>query len=104
MDPGAASLSWQNVMLDAVYVISGIALIPGLLILSVAFAKDPSLRPYRWYTLITPFVILLAGLDVGIFPAGVLERLSTLVIMIWFEVVAFRLLRLAFHREPELSV
>jgi hypothetical protein len=49
---------------------------------------------------IAPFVIVLAGLDVGLFPAGVLERLSALVILIWFEVVAFRLLRLAFHREP----
>jgi hypothetical membrane protein len=104
MDPGATSLAWQNVMHDAVYVISGVALIPGLLILSVAFAEDPSLRLYRWYTLITPLLILLAGVDVGLFPAGVPERLSTLALLIWFEVVAFRLLRLAFHREPKLSV
>ncbi len=46
-DPGAASHAWQNVMHDTVYVISGFALIPGLLILSVAFAKDHGLRPYR---------------------------------------------------------
>ena len=95
MDPGAASHAFQNTMHEAVYVISGIALIPGLLILSMAFAKDPCLRPYRWYTLITPILILLAGLDVGIFPAGVPERLSMLAILIWFEIVAFRLLRLA---------
>lgn len=100
MDPGAASHAFQNMMHNAVYVISGVALIPGLLVLSVAFARDPSWRPYRWYTLITPSLILLAGLDVGIFPAGVPERLSTLALLIWFEVVAFRLLRLAFHREP----
>lgn len=95
MDPGAASHAFQNMMHSAVFVISGVALFPGLLILSVAFAKDPYLRPYRWYTLITPFLILLAGLDVGIFPAGVPERLSMLAILIWFEIVAFRLLRLA---------
>jgi hypothetical protein len=87
-------------MHDAVYVISGVALIPGLLVLSVAFAKDPDWRPYRWYTLLTPVLILLAGVDVGLFPSGVPERLSTLVLLIWFEVVAFRLLRIAFHREP----
>jgi hypothetical membrane protein len=103
MDPGAASYAFQNMMHDAVYVISGVALIPGFLILSVAFARDSSLRPYRWYTLITPFAILLAGLDVGFFPAGVPERLSILALLIWFEVAAFRLLRLAFYREPRLS-
>jgi hypothetical membrane protein len=101
MDPGAASHAFQNMMHDAVYVISGVALIPGLLVLSVAFAKDPSLRPYRWYTLITPALILLAGLDVGLFPAGVPERLSTLMILIWIEIVAIRLLSLALHREQE---
>jgi hypothetical membrane protein len=94
-DPGAASHDFQNMMHDAVYVISGVALFPGLLVLSVAFAKDPGLRPYRWYTLITPFLILLAGVDVRFFPAGVPERLSTLALLIWFEVVALRLLRLA---------
>jgi hypothetical protein len=95
MDPGAASHAFQNMMHDAVYVISGVALIPGLLVLSVAFVKDPSLRPYRWYTLITPALILLAGVDVGLFPAGVPERLSTLALLIWFEIVALLLLRLA---------
>jgi hypothetical protein len=100
VDPGAASHAFQNRMHDAVYMISGVALIPGLLVLSVAFAKDPSLRPYRWYTLINPVLILLAGVDLGLFPSGVPERLSTLALLIWFEVVAFRLLRLAFHREP----
>ncbi len=102
MDPGASSHAFQNMMHDAVYMISGFALIPGLLVLFVAFAKDPSLRPYRWYTLITPALILLAGVDVGLFPAGVPERLSTLMLLIWFEVVAFWLLRLAFHREPRI--
>jgi hypothetical protein len=101
MDPGAASHAFQNIMHDSVYVISGVALFPGLLVLSVAFAKDPSLRPYRWYTLITPFLILLAGVDVGLFQDGVPERLSTLALLIWFEVVAFRLLRLALHHEPQ---
>jgi hypothetical protein len=100
MDSGAASHVFQNMLHDVVYVISGVALIPGLLVLSMAFAKDPSLRPYRWYTLITPFLILLASVDVGLFPAGVPERLSILALLTWFEVVAFRLLRLAFHREP----
>lgn len=99
-DPGAANHAFQNMMHDAVYVISGVALIPGLLVLSVAFTRDPRLRPYRWYTLITPVLILLAGVDVGLFPSGVPERLSTLALLIWFEVVAFRLLRLAFQREP----
>jgi hypothetical protein len=102
MDPGAASHAFQNMMHDAVYVISGFALIPGLLVLSVAFAKDPSLRSYRWYTLVTPFLILLAGVDVRLFPSGVPERLSTLVLLLWFEVVAFGLLRLAFHRETRI--
>jgi hypothetical membrane protein len=99
VDPGVASLSWQNVMHNAVYVISGVALIPGLLVLSVAFARDSNLRPYRWYTLITPALILLSGIDVGLFPSGVPERLSILMILAWFEVVAFRLLRIAFRRE-----
>jgi hypothetical protein len=101
VDQGAASHTFQNMMHDAVYVISGVTLIPGLLILSVAFARDQGLRPYHRYTLITPFPILLAGVDVGFFPAVVPERLSILVILIWFEVVAFRLLSLAFHQEPE---
>ena len=95
MDPAATSHAFQNRMHDAVYMISGVALIPGLLVLSVAFARDPSLRPYRWYTLINPVLILLAGVDLGLFPSGVPERLSTLALLIWFEVVAFRLLRLA---------
>jgi hypothetical protein len=105
MDPGAASHTFQNMMHGAVFVISGVALILGLPVLSVAFARDPSLRPYRWYTLMTPFLMLLAGqlTVVGIFPAGVPERLANLVILIWFEVVAFRLLRLAFHREQGLG-
>ncbi len=100
LDPGASSHTFQNMMHAAVYVISGVALLPGLLILSVAFTKDPGWRPYRWYTLITPVLILLAGVDVGFFPSGVPERLSTLALLIWFEVVAFRLLKLAFHRGP----
>ena len=101
MDPGATSQAFQNIMHDAVYMISGFVLIPGLLVLSVAFAKDPSLRPYRWYTLVTPALILLAGVDVGLFPSGVPERLSTLALLLWFEVVAFRLLGLAFHQKPK---
>ncbi len=101
MDPGADDLTWQNMMHGVVYVISGVALIPGLLVLSVAFAKDFSLRSYRWYTLITPFLMLLASQlnVVGIFPTGVPERLANLVILVWIEVIAFQLLRLAFQQE-----
>lgn len=43
MDPGASSLSWQNMMHGAVFVISGIALIPGLLILSVCYSPVNSM-------------------------------------------------------------
>ena|SRR5947209_8025119 len=99
MDPGASSLSWQNMMHGAVFVISGIALIPDLLILSVAFARDPRLWPYRWYTFSTPFLMLLASQFnvIGIFPAGVPERLANLVILVWIEVVAIRVHWLTLH-------
>ena len=82
--------------------ISGVALIPGHLILSVAFARNSILRPYRRYTLVMPFLMVLAGqLNViGIFPAGVPERMANLVILVWIEVMAFRLLRVAFYQEP----
>jgi len=93
MDPGG--LPWLNVMHGVVYVIANIALTLALLILTVAFARDPSFRPYRWYTLITPFAMGLLYPVAGFLPAGVPERFSDLVIFAWIEVVAFRLLRLA---------
>ena len=100
MDPGAGASSWQNVMHGIMYVADSVTVIPCLLVLCVAFARDADFRAYRWYTLLTPFVMGLASLDVGFFPAGVSERLSTLVLLTWIEVVAFRLLWLALHREP----
>jgi hypothetical protein len=89
--------AWRHVLADSLIVI------PALLVLCVAFARDPEFRSYRWYTLLTPFLIGLASLDVGLLPAGVPERLSSLVLLMWFEVVAFRLLRLAHRREPASS-
>lgn len=67
-----------------------------------AWARDPGFRRYRWYTLSTPLLMLLAGQAnvMGIFPAGVPERLANLVVLVWIEVVALRLLWLALKREP----
>lgn len=100
MNPGGPS--WLNAMHGIMFVISGVALIPGLLALSVAFARDPSFRAYRWYTFSTPFLMLLAGQAnvLEIFPAGVPERLANLVVLVWIEVVATRLLWLALYCEP----
>lgn len=98
MDPGG--LPWLNVMHGLVYVIANVALTLALLLLCVAFARDPRFRPYRWYTLITPFVMGLLYPVAALLPAGVPERFSDLVIFVWIEVIALRLLRLALRREP----
>lgn len=100
MDPAAGSSSWQNVMHNALFVADSVTAIPALLVLCVAFAKDPVFRPYRWYTLLTPFLMGLASVDLRLFPAGVPERLSSLVLLVWIEVVAVRLLRLTLQRPP----
>lgn len=97
MDPAAGASSWQNVMHNVLFVADSMTMIPALLILSAAFSRDPGFRPYRWYTLLTPFLMGLASLDVGLLPAGVPERLSSLVLLASIEVVAVRLLRLAWQ-------
>lgn len=100
MDPAAGASSWQNVMHNVMFVADSVTVIPALLLLSVAFARDPVFRPYRWYTLLTPFLMGLASLDLGLYPSGVPERLSSLVLLAWIEVVAIRLLRLALQQPP----
>jgi hypothetical protein len=68
MDPGIVGTSWRNVMHAVMFVVSSVTLTPGLLVLSVVFARDPGLRPHRRYTLITPLLMGLASLDVGSCP------------------------------------
>ncbi len=101
-DPGVSPSYWQNVMHGVMFVLSGITLTPGLLVLFLAFTSDPDLRSYRWYTLCTPLLMLLASqaTAIGILPAGVPERLANLVVLTWIEVVSIRLLWLALKHEP----
>ena len=102
MNPAAGASSWQNVMHNVLFVADSVTVIPALLLFSVAFARDPGFRPYRWYTLLTPFLMGLASLDLGLFPAGVPERLSSMALLVWIEVVAVLLLRLAWQRRQVL--
>jgi hypothetical protein len=99
MDPSAGASSWQNVTYNVLFGADSVTMIPALLVLSVAFARDPGFRSYRWYTLLTPFLMGLASLNMGLLPAGVPERLSSLALLVWIEVVAVLLLRLAWQQQ-----
>ena len=55
INPVADASSWQDETHNVLFVADSVTMIPALLVLSVAFARDPGFRSYRRYTLLSPW-------------------------------------------------
>lgn len=82
--------TWHGILHDSFFVVLGLTMLPALILLALAFRKDSRWQNLAWYTFLTVALLIpsfwLKGLAFYVFFAAML---------IWSEVIASRLFRLA---------
>ncbi len=71
----------------------GIVVVPSLVLLFGAFSQDSKFRRYRWYTLLTPFLMLALNSS-GLIPGGLADFMGASVICLWAALVGFWIIRM----------